>query len=95
MSRPLAIGPGNLGRRGAAGVMIWAAGSGIHHLDLFAGFWEYDARQLDWLAGFLCDPDTTAWFEALANPRDEDEEPEELFARGSMNTLGSDVVDDV
>lgn len=93
--RSFAHGPGHLGRAGVAGAMLWDASFAIRDQDLLAGFWDYDARQTEWLSGFLCDAAMTAWFDALANPPEPEEEPEEMFARGSMNTLGSDVVDDV
>ncbi len=90
----MARGPGRLGKEGAPGVVLWSAGSGILDTDLFGCFWDYEFGQMTWLDGFLCDPATTAWFEVLANPPEEDDLPEELYSRASMNTLGSDVVDD-
>jgi hypothetical protein len=32
--------------------------------------------------------------ESLASPPEEDEEPEEMYARSQLTTLGSDIVDD-
>lgn len=92
---PVAHGPGNLGRDGVPGAILWAAGGGLHTMDLFADFWAHDGERIDWLDGFLCDAVTTAWFNRLAHPQEEEEEPEEMFSRASMNTLGGDFVDDV
>ena len=89
----LARGPGNVGRGGVAGMAIWNAGGMIRDLDLFAGFWDYDATRIDWLKGFLCDQMMIDWFEELANPPEEGEEPEELFSRASMNTLEGNLDD--
>ena len=91
--RSLACGPGQLGRGGAAASAVWDAGGGIWGMDLFAAFWAYDAGQIDWLGGFLCDRSVSDWFAALADPPEAEEEPEELFARASMNTLESTVTD--
>ena len=91
--RSLARGPGQLGREGAAGLAVWDAGGGIWERDLFAAFWDFDAGRIDWLSGFLCDQETTEWFEALANPPEAEEAPEEMFARASMNTLESSIED--
>ncbi len=91
--RSLAWGPGRTGRGGAAGMAVWDAGAAIWSLDLFAAFWEYDFGQIDWLTGFLCDQVTIDWFEALANPPEAQDKPEELYARASMNTLESTVED--
>ena len=88
--RSLARGPGQVGREGAAAQAVWDAGAAVWALDLFAAFWDYDAGQIDWLDGFLCDQMMIDWFEDLAHPP---EEPEELFARASMNTLESTVDD--
>ncbi len=95
LCRSLARGPGQMGRGGAAGLAVWDAGGGLAGLDLLAQFWEYDAGQIDWLTGFLCDPVTIAWFAALADPPEAEEEAEELFARASMNTLESTVNEDI
>ncbi len=91
--RSLALGPGQVGRGGVASLAVWDASGAIWDRDLFAAFWEYDAGQIDWLAGFLCDQAMIDWFEELANPPEAEEEPEELFARASMNTLESTVDD--
>ncbi len=91
--RSLAWGPGRMGRSGAAGMAVWDAGAAIRGLDLFAAFWDYDAGQIDWLTGFLCDQVMIDWFEALAKPAEAADEPEELYARASMNTLESTVED--
>ncbi len=89
--RTLALGPGRIGRGGVAAQAVWDAGRDVWGSDLFAAFWEYDARQIDWLTGFLCDQAMIDWFDALANPPEAEEEPEELYARASMNTLESTV----
>ena len=91
--RSFALGPGQLGRNGAAAIALWNASDAIHQQDLFAAFWAYDADQIDWLTGYLCDQTITDWFDQLANPPEPEEEPEELFARASMNTLESTVDD--
>ncbi len=91
--RSLALGPGHMGRGGAAGQAVWDAGRAVLDLDLFAAFWAHDAGQIDWLAGFLCDQAMIDWFDRLANPPEPEEEPEELYARASMNTLESTVAD--
>ncbi len=93
-TRSLALGPGCLGRAGAAGSVLWQASDHIHDLDLFAGFWAYDAGQIDWLSGFLCDPATSDMFLRLAEPAADEEEPEEIYARASMNTLENDLQDE-
>ena len=92
--RSLATGPGHTGRGGIAAIILFHAAHAIWDTDLFAGFWDYDATRIDWLTGFLCDPDTTEWFATLAQPLEEEEEPEELFAKASMNTLGGESMND-
>ncbi len=92
--RSLATGPGRLGRSGAAGNVLWQASDTIYDLDLFAGFWAFDAGQIDWLSGFLCDPATSEMFLRLAEPAADEEEPEEIYARASMNTLENDLQDE-
>ena len=90
----LAVGPGWLGRGGAAGVMLFSAGHGIWTDDLFAGFWRDDAGAMDWRTDFKCDPAFDHMLAILAAPPEEDEEPEEMYARNQLSTLGSDIVDD-
>ena len=93
-ARSLAPGPGRLGRAGAAGTVLWHASDRIYDLDLFAAFWAYEAGQIDWLSGFLCDTATSEMFLRLAEPAADEEEPEEIYARASMNTLESDLQDE-
>ena len=92
--RSLAAGPGQVGRGGVQSIAVWCAGTAIWDMDLFATFLEEEALHIEWLSGFLCDEETTAWFDRLANPPEEEEEPEELFAKASMNTLGSENMND-
>ncbi len=91
----LAVGPGRLGRGGAAAVVVFDAAAKIASQDLFAGFWRDEATDMDWLGDFLCDTAMDEFFERLANPPAEEEEPEEMYARAQLTTLGSEVVDDV
>jgi hypothetical protein len=90
----LAIGPGWLGRGGPAAVMLFSAGDAIWTHDLFAGFWRDEADGMDWRTDFKCDPAFDHMLESLASPPEEDEEPEEMYARSQLTTLGSDIVDD-
>ncbi len=90
IGRSLATGPGQLGRAGAAGVVVWNASTDIVPQDLIAGFWRDEAGQIDWLTGYLCDAETIEVFEVLGQPERPFDEPEELYSRASMNTLESD-----
>ncbi len=93
--RSLATGPGQLGRGGAAASAVWHAAIGIDSQDLVAGFFEDEAGHIDWLKGYLCDPEMDRMVEVLAAPpKQEDEEAEELFSRASMNTLEADLQDE-
>jgi hypothetical protein len=92
--RSLAIGPGRLGRGGAAEAVLFDAGATIWTTDLFAGFWRDEASDMDWLGDFLCDKAMDNFIETLASPPAEEDEPEEMYAKAQLTTLGSDVVDD-
>jgi|GEM_PF-2991357 hypothetical protein len=90
----LAVGPGGLGRGGAAAVMLFAAGDAIWTDDLFAGFWRDEAGGMDWRTDFKCDPAFDHMLDILASPPEEDEEPEEMYARNQLATLGSEIMDE-
>jgi hypothetical protein len=94
-ARSLAAGPGRLGRGGAAAAVLFDAGAEIGGQDLFAGFWRDEATDMDWLEDFLCDAATDDFFDKLAHPPAPEEEPEEMYAKAQLTTLGSDVVDDI
>ena len=85
------MGPGQLGRAGAAGAVVWHAAIGIHGQDLIAGFWREEAGDIDWLKGYLCDPTMVNLFETLAEPENPFDEAEELYSSKSMNSLGSEM----
>ena len=89
----IAPGPGALGRGGVASAVQFAAGSGVYNLDLFAAFWADEAPGLDWLRHFLCDPAMDTFLERLAHPPEEEEEPDILYTRSQLTTLGSEVMD--
>ena len=90
---PIAPAPGAVGRGGIAAVVLFAAGNGIYTLDLFTAYWADEAPGLDWLRDFLCDPATDAFLDRLARPPDEEDEPEILYTRSQLVTLGSEVID--
>jgi hypothetical protein len=94
IGRSLATGPGQLGRGGAAASAVWHAAIGIDDQDLVAGFFEDEAGHIDWLKGYLCDPEMDRMVEVLAQPAKDDDEPEELYSRASMNTLEADLEDE-
>ena len=90
----LAHGPGQPGRDGVAGQILFDAGKGIHRLELFAAFWREEATGMDWLVDFLCDPEMDRLIAALSNPAEDEEEDEILYSKRQLVTLGSEVMDD-
>ena len=92
--RSLAPAPGQPGRDGVAGAILFEAGRGIFGLDLFTAFWGHEAAGMDWLADFLCDPEMDALISALSKPEEHEEEEEILYSKRQLVTLGSDVMDE-
>ena len=90
----LARGPGQLGRDGAAGALLFDAGAAIFGLDLFAAFWRAEAAAMDWLSDFLCDPEMDVLIAALSNPAEDEEEEEILYSKRQLVTLGSEALED-
>ena len=90
----LARGPGQLGRDGVPGAVLFHAGGGIVGLDLFAAFWREEALAMDWLVDFLCDPEMDALIAVLSNPAEEEDEEEILYSKRQLTTLGSEVMDE-
>jgi len=87
---------GRFGRNSDAEIMLFDAARSIVSADLFAGFWRDEARGMDWLQDFLCDPHMGEMVESLLAPEIDEEEVEEEFHydRRALCTLGSDVVED-
>ena len=92
--RSLARGPGQLGRDGVPGAVLFDAGRGIFGLDLIAAFWREEATGMDWLADFLRDAEMDALVSALSKPQEDEEEEEILYSKRQLVTLGSDVMDE-
>ena len=89
----LAFGPGQRGRD-AGGSILFAAGTGIWTLDLLPAFWRDELPGMDWFRDFLCDPEMDEFLAHLANPPPEEEEPEMMYSKSQLATVGSDVMDD-
>ena len=89
----LAFGPGQRGPQAAASI-LFAAGAGMMTLDLFAAFWRDELPRMDWFADFLCDREMDEFLFRLANPLPEEEEPEMMYSKAQLATVGSDVMQD-
>ncbi len=89
----LALGPGQRGRD-AGGSILFAAGAGIWTVDLLESFWRDELPGMNWFADFLCDPATDEFLATLANPPAEEEEPEMMYSKSQLATVGSDVMDE-
>ncbi len=81
-------GPGQLGRAGTEGILIFDAGQDGSRADPILRFYAEDEAALDWLEDYLRDPDTTVMVHDLLDPEEPEEEPEEIFQKNIV--LGTD-----
>jgi hypothetical protein len=81
-------GPGQLGRAGTDGILIFDAGQNGSRADLILRFYAEDEAALDWLEDYLRDPDTTVMVHDLLEPEDDAEAFEEVFQKNIV--LGTD-----
>jgi hypothetical protein len=83
-------GPGQLGREGAEGVLIFDAGQGGRRLDPLVRFYDEEITALDWLEDYLRDVATTNLVRDLQDPPDDDAEVEEVFLTKMVLNPGID-----
>ena len=88
----LALGPGQRGRDPGA-CILFDAGAAIATQDLFAAFWRDELPVMDWFDDFLCDEAMDVFLARLANPPPEEEEPEMMYSKSQLATVGSDVME--
>lgn len=85
-------GPGQLGRDGTEGILIFNAGQGGRAIDLLKQFCDEEIAGLDWLEDYLRDPDTTHLVHDLLTPQEEDEEEEEFMLKNMVLSVEPDEV---
>jgi hypothetical protein len=83
-------GPGQLGRDGPEGVLIFDAGRGGRGLDPLARFYAEEISSLDWLDDYLRDVATTNMVRELQEPQEDEEEVEEVFLKNMVISEGAD-----
>ncbi len=80
-------GPGQLGREGPEGILIFDAGQGGRSIDPLARFVAEEADGLDWLDDYLRDLATTSLVRELQSPAEEDVEEEPVYYKNMVTTV--------